>query len=128
MIDIDFFKQVNDTYGHDAGDKVLQTLVKVVRESIREEDIFGRLGGEEFAICILNTTPEALSNIANKIRLNVENREILYKDQVIKITISMGGYNVYTDSENFTVALDKADKALYKAKSRGRNRVIIYDD
>jgi len=128
MIDIDFFKKVNDRYGHDAGDKVLQTLVKVVRESIREEDIFGRLGGEEFAICILNTTPEALSNIADKIRLNVENREILYKDQVIKITISLGGYSLHTDSENFTVALDKADKALYKAKDRGRNRVIIYDD
>jgi len=128
MIDIDFFKKVNDTYGHDAGDKVLQILAEVVNESIREEDIFGRLGGEEFGICILNTSPEALCNIANKIRLNVENKEIIYKNQVIKITISMGGYNVYTNSVDFTIALDKADKALYKAKNEGRNRVIIYDE
>jgi methyl-accepting chemotaxis protein len=128
MIDIDFFKKVNDTYGHDAGDRVLQTLSKVVRECIREEDIFGRLGGEEFGICILNSTPEVLYRIANKIRSNVEKREILYKDQVIKITISIGCYNVHIDSENFTVSLNKADKALYEAKNRGRNKVIIYNE
>jgi len=128
MIDIDFFKKVNDTYGHDAGDFVLQTVAKVVKNSIREEDIFGRLGGEEFGICILNSTNESLCQIANKIRTNIQSKEMKYNGTIIKITISIGGYNLYTHSEDFKIAFNKADKALYEAKETGRNKVEIYDD
>ena len=74
MIDIDFFKKVNDTYGHDAGDYVLKTVAKVVNDNIREEDIFGRLGGEEFGICILNSNNDSLCKIANKIRTSIEDK------------------------------------------------------
>ena len=128
MIDIDFFKKVNDTYGHDAGDFVLKTVAKVVKNSIREEDIFGRLGGEEFGICILNSTNESLCQIANKIRTNIQSKEMKYNGTIIKITISIGGYNLYTHLEDFKIAFNKADKALYEAKETGRNKVEIYDD
>jgi methyl-accepting chemotaxis protein len=127
MLDIDFFKKVNDTYGHDAGDFVLKTIASIIKDIIREEDIFGRLGGEEFGICILNSSPEALCKIANKIRKSIETKDIFYNDTLIKITMSIGGYNLFTTTEDFKMAFDKADKALYKSKDSGRNKVTLYD-
>jgi len=126
MLDIDFFKKVNDTYGHEAGDKVLQTLSKIIQEIIREEDIFGRLGGEEFGLCVLNSNTDILYKIAQKIRFSVEKKNIIYKDKVIKITISIGAYNLDPNLEDFQEAFNKADKALYKAKETGRNKVELY--
>jgi len=128
MIDIDFFKKVNDTYGHEAGDVVLKELTKVISQNIREEDIFGRLGGEEFALCILNDTDATMCTIAQKVRKAVEEIVVIYKDQEIRFTISIGGYKLKsTKVEAFSMALDKADKALYTAKTDGRNRVALYD-
>jgi len=126
MIDIDYFKKVNDTYGHEAGDIVLQKLSKIVTNSIREEDIFGRLGGEEFGICILNSNKFMLCNMAQKIRHKIEDTTVLYKGTEIKFTISIGCHNLYSKQEDFETALNKADKALYKAKTTGRNKVEMY--
>jgi len=129
MIDIDFFKKVNDTYGHEAGDYILQMLTKGVKESIRNEDIFGRLGGEEFGICILNADAKSLCKIANKIRKNIENQEIIYQNKTIKITISIGGYNLFENrDDDFKIAFNKADKALYEAKETGRNKVVLFEN
>jgi len=128
MIDIDFFKKVNDTYGHEAGDVVLKKLADIIKDSIREEDIFGRLGGEEFGICILNSNATILCKVAQKIRHNVESAIVNYKDSEIKFTISIGCHNMISNTENFETALNKADKALYEAKNTGRNKVEMFEN
>jgi methyl-accepting chemotaxis protein len=127
MIDIDFFKNINDSYGHEAGDFVLKELSKLIANNIREEDIFGRLGGEEFGLCILNDTDETLCVISQKIRKAVENNIVHYKGFKITFTISIGGYKLTSSVENFEIALNKADQALYNAKTDGRNKVKIYN-
>ena len=127
MIDIDLFKNINDTYGHEAGDEVLRKLSNTIKNCIREEDIFGRLGGEEFGICILNANEALICEIAEKIRISIEKSSVTYNDNIIKYTISIGGYTIKSRTEQFKIALNKADLALYKAKESGRNKVEIYD-
>jgi methyl-accepting chemotaxis protein len=127
MIDIDHFKNVNDSYGHEAGDYVLKELTKIISKHIREEDIFGRLGGEEFGICVFNNSNVALCAIAQKIRKAIEENVVNYQGIDITFTISIGGYKITSEIESFEIALNKADKALYIAKAEGRNKVIFYD-
>ena len=128
MIDIDHFKNVNDTYGHEAGDCVLKDLAETIENCIREEDIFGRLGGEEFGLCILNDDDSTLCTIAQKVRKAVEERVVTYKGVDIKFTISLGGYRLTSKTEKFEMALNKADEALYMAKNSGRNKVILHGE
>ncbi len=125
MIDIDHFKKINDTYGHEAGDFVLKELAKTIKEVIREEDIFGRIGGEEFAICILDDSEETLSAMAEKVREAVAKSVVEYNGKKITFTISVGGYQIKSLNENFDMALSKADEALYNAKNNGRNRIEL---
>jgi len=127
MIDIDHFKNINDTYGHEAGDFVLKELAKIIGRCIREEDIFGRIGGEEFGISILNTKESTLCTMAQKIREAIEKSVISYKEHRITFTISIGGYKVESTVENFDIALNKADQALYTAKNTGRNKVTLFN-
>ena len=128
MIDIDYFKKINDTFSHEAGDQVIKHISQLINESIREEDTFGRLGGEEFGLCILNANKDTTFKIAEKIRERIENSSVLYNGKRIHFTISIGVYIVQSYSENPNDALNKADKALYKAKESGRNRVAIYNE
>jgi len=121
MLDIDFFKVVNDTYGHAAGDEVLKRITQLAKKCIRESDMIIRWGGEEFVIFCLGCTDEGrLHKIAEKIRKTIEADD----EMVTKVTVSIG-VSVY-DGKNYEASVAKADKALYYAKMNGRNQVVIH--
>jgi len=125
VIDIDFFKKINDNYGHMAGDKVLQTLTKLVQKNIRETDLLTRYGGEEFAIIMPDTDQKAAMGVAEKLRIETENCAFHYRDTRVDITISCG-ITEFKDKnkDNPETVFERADGALYKAKDAGRNRCI----
>lgn len=123
-IDLDFFKNVNDTYGHGAGDEVLKEFTKVVSSYLRTSDIFGRIGGEEFAIVLQNTSPDGALLFASRICKAVEDMEVIYEGEIIKITISIGLASL-SSQKDLTGLMVQSDKALYQAKEEGRNRVCV---
>lgn len=125
MIDADHFKSVNDTYGHDVGDIVLKKLAVTVSETLRNTDLFGRLGGEEFAAILPETDEDGADDIARKIIGAIGALEILLADgRTIKFTVSIG-IGCDTDAaKNLDALLKEADTALYAAKQSGRNRVV----
>lgn len=125
-LDIDFFKRVNDTYGHHVGDEVLKLLCTTVTKSLRKDDLFGRIGGEEFSICVQNTPLEGVLILAEKIRASVE--ESVYKksmDITIHITISIGVSGITPSDETIFDIMKRSDDALYIAKASGRNQVRV---
>lgn len=131
MTDIDFFKGVNDTYGHAVGDLVLKTIAKIIRGQLREYDIAGRYGGEEFSILLPFTKIEEAKMVAERLRKNIEEKEIDISKvnpdselKKIKVTLSLGIYEM-TENDNDEDLLKKADKALYQAKNTGRNKVVV---
>ncbi|HLN25487.1 MAG TPA: diguanylate cyclase [Patescibacteria group bacterium] len=126
MLDLDYFKMVNDTLGHDAGDAVLKALSKVLRQSVRASDLVIRYGGEEFLIILLDTTPDGADVVAETIRAAVERLEVQSGGTKIKKTISIGLSDFPTDSDTFWQAVKFADVALYQAKDSGRNRVVRF--
>ncbi|MDC0335852.1 diguanylate cyclase [Pseudodesulfovibrio sp.] len=127
MLDIDFFKKVNDTYGHDTGDEVLRTLGKLLKSQVRETDVVGRLGGEEFALVLPNTSAQDAHSLAEKIRIDVENLKVhLNEEKHITFTLSIGlATSVYSNTD-LEKLLKEADLALYKAKQQGRNQTCVY--
>jgi len=125
MIDIDFFKKINDTYGHDVGDYVLVEVANYMQQLTREEDSLIRYGGEEFLIYTTQLSSRQCVEYANRIRAKIENTPIIYKDIECKVTISIGINTEISNLESFADALKKADKALYEAKSSGRNCVKV---
>jgi diguanylate cyclase (GGDEF)-like protein len=118
MLDIDYFKKVNDGYGHDVGDEILKELVGVVSRSIRKSDLFARVGGEEFAVIAPETSSSEAMLVAEKIRKNVE--EYIFSKN-IKVTVSLG-ISQYKINDDQNTIFKRADNALYKAKGNGRNR------
>jgi diguanylate cyclase (GGDEF)-like protein len=127
MLDIDHFKRVNDNYGHDAGDKVLVEFVACLTENFREYDILGRVGGEEFGVCLPNTTIEDAYSVCERLREQVERLIVLAGDnneQRVKTTVSIGLAAAQGDFLSIDHLLKQADNALYYAKEHGRNRVI----
>lgn len=124
IFDIDFFKKINDTYGHYIGDCVLRDLSKVIANAIPSEDIIGRFGGEEFVILINISTQNYLEQIANRIRELIQNHAFVYDDMRINVTISLGATLCHMN-ESFADIYKRADKSLYEAKQQGRNKVII---
>ena len=126
MADLDYFKQVNDTYGHEAGDATLKTLAKVLKESVRASDLVIRYGGEEFLILLRDTVAEDGSMVAEKIRGAVEQTRIEVPGGVLKKTLSLGVAGYPEDSKNFWQVVKYADVALYRAKEAGRNRVLRF--
>ncbi|MCZ8530293.1 sensor domain-containing diguanylate cyclase [Alteromonas sp. PRIM-21] len=126
VIDIDHFKKVNDTYGHDAGDQALISVAHLIEEYYVEPDIVSRLGGEEFAIVAISDNKKDEEMRFNKLREAVEKTEVRYKKDTISVTISIGAVFA-EDSLNldFSGLLSKADKLLYTAKKNGRNQVIL---
>lgn len=125
MIDIDHFKNVNDTAGHAMGDHILQSLAKVLADSLRAIDLAGRLGGEEFAVLLPDTSSVGAQRVAEKIRTNIEAMPIEeWTDIYGPITVSIG-CAVADQNGGLTELLSMADDALYKAKEQGRNRVVI---
>ncbi len=123
MLDIDFFKDINDEHGHQAGDFILVSLSKEVKSIMRESDIFGRVGGEEFAVLLHNTAHDGAQVIAEKIRKTIENKTFLYNGTPIKLTVSIGISVLDESSKSVEILYKKADKRLYQAKREGRNRV-----
>ncbi|MBF7073867.1 diguanylate cyclase [Glaciecola sp. MH2013] len=125
MLDIDHFKKVNDTYGHHAGDLVIQRLAKLVKLATRETDIPGRYGGEEFAVVLPDTTEKNAFIVAERLRKLVSLDAVQYEDIEIKFTVSIGIAQFLPKYKRSTQWLEDADKALYYAKEHGRNRVAL---
>ena len=127
MVDIDFFKSVNDTHGHAAGDEVLRTVAGIIKQALRESDIPARYGGEEFAVLLPFTHLEEAKIVGERLRKTVETTPItINQDTVdekqINVTISMG-LAEFDNSESGETLFERADKALYEAKKNGRNQV-----
>lgn len=121
VIDIDFFKKINDTYGHSCGDYVLREIAYIMTDNFRQTDILFRYGGEEFVVVLTETSSDTACVPIERLRNRIENNEFRFNNQQIKVTIS-AGISSKTDFENCYEMFDDADKALYKAKETGRNR------
>ncbi|MFQ6081910.1 MAG: diguanylate cyclase [Candidatus Aminicenantia bacterium] len=126
MVDIDFFKKVNDAYGHLAGDYLLREIAKIIAGNLRGEDLFGRYGGEEFLIILPDTSIKKAKIVAGKIREKIENKKFCFDNQDIQVTVSIGLGEYSKSLQTPDLLIAAADKNLYIAKSQGRNRVY-YD-
>jgi diguanylate cyclase (GGDEF)-like protein len=125
MFDIDYFKKVNDSYGHLAGDEVLRAVSKILSNRFRKTDMVGRYGGEEFCVFLLAPNGEKAVEIAEECRRQVENLQIQFEGKTIRVTISIGVAEFLpAQHETLTMLISDADAALYEAKSSGRNRVV----
>jgi len=126
MIDIDKFKNVNDTYGHATGDEVIKKVTKTIAEFIPSSAIFGRLGGEEFAIVVNSPSHNDIKEKIEEVRKLIENLEVKSDDgDIVRFTISEGVAKLTIEIKSLDELLKEADKALYEAKGSGRNRVIF---
>ncbi len=124
MFDIDFFKKINDTYGHLAGDYVLKELSTLIKKRLRPDDVFARYGGEEFAALLPETPLDGAGAIAEDLRRRVQDKQFVFEGETIPVTISMGCAELKPDMDS-TGFLKAADEKLYEAKRGGRNRVCI---
>ena len=129
MLDIDHFKQVNDTYGHEAGDKVLMFFCKIINSLVRVYDVFGRIGGEEFGLFMPETDSVISYKISERIRKAIEANSLSFEGKEIKFTVSIGLTGFKSDGNEIKLSelIRQGDKALYWAKNDGRNQVKIYD-
>lgn len=123
-VDLDHFKQINDSHGHDAGDEALRTFANVVRSGLRGQDSAGRLGGEEFMVVLPETGPEEALQVAERLRATVEDLAICLDKKIIRLTVSVGIASLQTCS-TVEELMKAADHALYAAKDAGRNRVVF---
>ncbi|MDF1875858.1 GGDEF domain-containing protein, partial [Sulfurimonas sp. SAG-AH-194-I05] len=124
ILDIDFFKKVNDTYGHLVGDDILKHLVQNVLSEIRESDVFARFGGEEFIAFLSDTDEKGAFALAEKIRISIEATPYVDDTLCIPITVSIGA-SEQRDEKVLASLIKRADEALYRAKDNGRNKVEI---
>lgn len=124
MLDLDHFKRINDTHGHQAGDAVLQGFVQTVKRVLRESDVMGRIGGEEFAVLLPNTTREGGKALANRIIETVRSEPVAYGARRIVYTVSIGAGSL-TNQTSFAQLLGQCDEALYRAKNGGRDRLEL---
>ncbi len=126
IADIDRFKAINDTYGHSAGDEVLQQVAAGILENLRPEDTAGRYGGEEFLIILPETKGRAAKKIAERIRRAIERKRIQYSGETILATISLGITELLHDrDQDLKILIDRADHAMYASKQGGRNRITL---
>jgi diguanylate cyclase (GGDEF)-like protein len=127
LIDIDYFKKINDTYGHLVGDEILVFVSKNITSLLRKSDIFGRFGGEEFIITLPDTKIQSAQMIAQKIKNHIENTPYTDKSHTISLSVSIG-VSQFKNEKYLRDIIKKADQALYEAKNSGRNRVIVYEE
>jgi diguanylate cyclase (GGDEF)-like protein/PAS domain S-box-containing protein len=124
MVDIDFFKSVNDRYGHATGDEVIKAVAKALKKGARDTDLVGRYGGEEFCLVLAKLSLEKAVEVAERIRLMIEKNPC----SGVSITISLGISSLKTNTNNPEELINQADKALYTAKKGGRNRVVVWGE
>lgn len=121
ICDLDYFKRINDSLGHQAGDRVLKVISRSIAKRLREVDFFGRYGGEEFVVVMPETTDEQAFSVLDKIRIAIASTAFNYKNQPLEITLSMG-VTQFRQGESIETTFSRADAALYVAKAEGRNR------
>lgn len=126
MIDVDYFKRINDVYGHPTGDKVLQLLTAACKEILRADDVFARFGGEEFIVAFPDTDEHAARQLAERLRSNIMERAFEVNGQVLALTVSCGISRYRFTETGMDETIKRADEALYEAKSSGRNRVVVF--
>ena len=126
LIDIDHFKMINDQYGHGVGDETLRTVADLIKQSLSPHDMAGRYGGEEFGIIMPDKSAKDAHAFAERLRKKVE-ATVLHQEHNIHCTISIGIAQLTGDLENFSQWIETADKALYRAKNKGRNQSVIAD-
>ena len=125
VADIDFFKTINDSYGHLAGDKVLRKISHILKGFVRTTDFVARFGGEEFVVIFEKTSTEDAEQVLEKIRVLIENCDFSYKNQKVNVTISFGLTGILK-KDNEETFFARADKAMYAAKEAGRNRIVVF--
>lgn len=123
-LDIDHFKRINDSYGHGGGDEYLQAFADYLQQTVRDSDLVFRMGGEEFIVILSKTDTIGAINLAERIRKGIAHNEVLYNDQTIQTTVSIG-VSTYTPGDSSNSLLEKADQAMYRAKNDGRNKVSV---
>ncbi|MHB8821936.1 MAG: GGDEF domain-containing protein, partial [Pseudomonadaceae bacterium] len=126
MFDIDHFKSINDTYGHQAGDAVIQQVAELIRETMRDCDVAGRYGGEEFVVLLRDTDKQGAFTFAERLRRVVEAHEVQHDGRPIRFTISLGIADLSQPSTGHAQLIEWADSALYASKSAGRNCVTLH--
>ncbi|HBI14378.1 MAG TPA: sensor domain-containing diguanylate cyclase [Desulfobulbaceae bacterium] len=125
MFDIDYFKQVNDTYGHQCGDYILREIAELINNSIRSEDRLARYGGEEFCCILPETTLEAAAILAERLRKKIADHVFEYEQDRVRLTISLGVSAMNLNTTTADALLKNADDGLYSAKNRGRNQIEV---
>lgn len=128
MFDIDHFKKVNDTYGHQAGDLVIQTIAQTLQQYVRKTDITGRYGGEEYGAILVGTSGANALVFAERLRAAIEATVMPYGEHELAVTISLGVSEISFAQASALEWLEQADQALYKSKQNGRNRVTLFDN
>jgi diguanylate cyclase (GGDEF)-like protein len=127
MFDVDHFKQINDSYGHDVGDRVLQLIADTARKEMRHSDVLARFGGEEFIILLSDTQLQDALVIAERIRNSIQQQYLYARPELIlKFTVSIGIAELESHTQDLDDLIKKADVALYAAKKSGRNRIEVY--
>ena len=124
LLDIDNFKVINDTYGHPEGDKVLQRIAESGRTALRRGDLFGRIGGEEFAAVFPGCAPDMAMQVAERLQREIQRLSFSHDDQTFGITVSQGLTSLTPEDENLDSLFARADAAMYQAKRQGKNRII----
>ncbi len=124
MIDIDDFRIINNRYGHDFGDDVLKMVAQTLKNAVRQSDLIGRYGGEEFIAILIGDVEEHLEIITEKMRMLVENAFIRQEDKAISVTISLGA-TIVSEQDSLIDVIRRADKLLYQSKQAGKNKVTI---
>ncbi len=125
LLDLDHFKKVNDTFGHQVGDLLLKHFVEAIKPVLRKSDILARIGGEEFAVLLFKTDVQGAYTLAEKIRKAIEGLSIEHEGEVVQVTTSIGIAQKMEHDRSFDVVFSRADNALYKAKEQGRNQVYL---
>jgi diguanylate cyclase (GGDEF)-like protein/PAS domain S-box-containing protein len=125
LLDIDDFKLVNDTYGHQEGDQVLQRIAESGRSALRRGDVFGRIGGEEFAAVLPGCSPDMAKQIAERLQREIQRLSFQCNNQAFGITVSQGLTNLRDDDPGLEVLYARADAAMYQAKRQGKNQIVL---
>ncbi|MGO1617137.1 MAG: GGDEF domain-containing protein, partial [Oceanisphaera sp.] len=124
LLDIDHFKEINDEYGHLAGDKALRLIARTLKKSLRETDFIARFGGEEFIILLKGISQQDLDKPLQKLREKVKHIPFRFKENSVTITVSLGA-TLFKTGDSIHSAIERADQALYRAKNSGRDQFII---